>query len=74
MRWSNIKLIFLRELRDQLRDRRTLFMIMVLPILLYPSIGIGLAQFTSLFGGQKRHVVVVGSENLPEFPPLLADN
>src|SRR5439155_172651 len=27
MRWSIIRLIWLRELRDQLRDRRTLFMI-----------------------------------------------
>jgi len=27
MNWSNVKLIFLREVRDQLRDRRTLFTI-----------------------------------------------
>ena len=40
MSWSNIKLIFHREARDQLRDRRTLFMIAVLPILLYPLMGI----------------------------------
>ena len=32
MRWRIIRLIFRRELRDQLRDRRTLFMIVVLPI------------------------------------------
>ena len=25
MNWKNVKLIFLREFRDQLRDRRTLF-------------------------------------------------
>src|SRR5436309_3050550 len=30
MRWSIIRLIWLRELRDQLRDRRTVFMIAVL--------------------------------------------
>ncbi len=71
MTWSNIKLIFLRELRDQLRDRRTLFMIIVLPILLYPSIGIGLVQFTVLFVEQPRQVVVIGREHLPDFPPLI---
>ena len=27
MTFSNVKLIFVREVRDQLRDRRTLFMI-----------------------------------------------
>ncbi len=41
MRWSNLFVIFRREVRDQIRDRRTLFMIFVLPILLYPILGIG---------------------------------
>ena len=36
MRWSIVRLIWLREMRDQLRDRRTVFMIAVLPVLLYP--------------------------------------
>ena len=36
MNWSNVILILKREIRDQLRDRRTLFMIFVLPVLLYP--------------------------------------
>ena len=39
MNWSNVKLILTREIRDQLRDRRTLFMMFVLPILLYPLLG-----------------------------------
>jgi sodium transport system permease protein len=71
MSWSNIKLIFLREIRDQLRDRRTLFMIIVLPLLLYPSIGIGLVQFTVLFAEQPRQVAVRGTQYLPPFPPLI---
>ena len=41
LRWSNLKVIFGREVRDQIRDRRTLFMIFVLPILLYPMLGFG---------------------------------
>src|SRR5262245_589209 len=72
MNWANVKLIFHRELRDQLRDRRTLFMIVVLPLLLYPSIGIGLVQFTVLFAEQPRQVAVRGSEHLPPFPALIA--
>ena len=36
MFWTNVKLIYCRELRDQMRDRRTLFTIVVLPLLLYP--------------------------------------
>ena len=45
MRWSNLFIIFRREVRDQIRDRRTLFMIFVLPILLYPILGIGVIKF-----------------------------
>ena len=71
MSWSNVKLIFHRELRDQLRDRRTLFMVLVMPLLLYPGIGIGMIQFTVLFAEQPRHVIVRGREFLPEDPPLL---
>ena len=71
MRWSNVLVIFRREVRDQLRDRRTLFMIFVLPILLYPILGMGVLQFSAAFEQKPRTVVVVGAEFLPEAPPLL---
>jgi sodium transport system permease protein len=71
MRWSNVFLIFRREVKDQLRDRRTLFMIFILPILLYPFMGIGILQFSAAFEQKKRMVVVVGPEYLPAEPPLL---
>lgn len=56
MRWSIIRLIWLRELRDQLRDRRTLFMIVVLPLLLYPVLGVAVLQFA--FGFTERPSVI----------------
>src|SRR5947209_622158 len=70
MRWSIIRLIWLRELRDQLRDRRTLFMIAVLPILLYPVAGVGLMQLARGFLGQKNTVRIIGADNLPTASPL----
>ncbi len=70
-RWSNVWTIFRREVRDQVRDRRTLFMVFVLPLLLYPILGIGILQLSSTLGEKSRTVVVVGSENLPGRPPLL---
>ena len=72
MNWRNIKLIFLREVRDQLRDRRTLFMVAVLPLLLYPALGIGMVQLTLLFSEQSRTVVMLGSQHLP--PPRLVQD
>lgn len=66
----NIGLIFRREVADQLRDRRTLFMIAVLPVLLYPALGIGMVQMTVLFSEQLRTVVILGADQLPP-PPLV---
>ncbi len=73
MNWQNIRLIFLREVRDQLRDRRTLFMVAVLPLLLYPALGIGMLQMTLLFTEQPRTVVILGEKHLPQ-PQLLDGN
>ncbi|MFK7820664.1 MAG: ABC transporter permease subunit/CPBP intramembrane protease [Planctomycetaceae bacterium] len=67
----NVKLVFLREVRDQLRDRRTLFMIVVLPLLLYPSLGIGMFQMMTTFREQPREVLVLGVDHLPDEPQFM---
>ncbi len=71
LNWSNLYIIFRREVRDQVRDRRTLFMIFVLPILLYPMLGIGVIKFGAALEQKARVVVVVGAEFLSKAPPLL---
>ena len=68
MRWSIIRVIWLRELRDQLRDRRTVFMIVVLPLLIYPLGGLGLMQFAGGFLQKQSVVGVWGAEYLPPKP------
>lgn len=74
MTWRNIRLVFLREVRDQLRDRRTLFMITVLPVLLYPMLGLGIVQMMLLFSEQQRVVVILNADELPTEPALLDEN
>jgi sodium transport system permease protein len=69
MRWSIIRLICLRELRDQLRDRRTLFMIAVLPVLLYPLAGFGVMQLAMGFLQEQNTIGIQGAENLPPWSP-----
>jgi sodium transport system permease protein len=64
MRWSIVRHIWMRELRDQLRDRRTIFMIAVLPVLLYPVAGFGVMQLAVGFLSQKSVVGVAGTGNL----------
>ena len=66
MRWSIIRLIWLRELRDQLRDRRTILMIVVLPVLLYPVLGFAVVRF---FLPKPSVVGVCGWEYLPRPSP-----
>src|SRR5688572_21437523 len=65
MRWSIIRVIWLREMRDQLRDRRTAFMVVVLPLLLYPILGFGVLQFTLGYAQQTSTVGIYGVEHLP---------
>lgn len=74
MRWSIIRLIWLRELRDQLRDRRTLMMIAGLPLLLYPVLGFAVTQLARGFVEQPSPVgIVVGPGAMRDFPPRHPD-
>jgi len=54
----HIILLLQREIRDQLRDRRMLFMMFVLPLLLYPAMGVLFFQ-TSQFTRQTPSRVLV---------------
>jgi sodium transport system permease protein len=70
MRWSIIRLIWMRELRDQLRDRRTLFMIAGLPLLLYPVLGTAVLGFALGFRDRPSNIGVVratpGARDFPQ--------
>lgn len=62
--WSNVRLIMTRELRDQLRDRRTLFMIAVLPLLLYPLMGVLFTQMSQFMQEQPSRILIIGNQDL----------
>ena len=74
MNWLHVKLIFHREVRDQLRDRRTMFTICILPLLLYPLMGMVMMQVAQFHREQHVTIGVVGYENWPtDFPLILED-
>src|SRR4051812_40725393 len=73
MSWTNVKLIYCRELRDQMRDRRTLFTIFVLPLLLYPILAMLVFQVQQFRKEHPSKILVVGGEGLPSTPQLFAD-
>ncbi len=73
MNWNHIKLIFEREVRDQLRDRRTMFTIFFLPILLYPLMGIVMFEVAQIPKQNNVTIGVVGSEHIPTTIRLFED-
>lgn len=74
MNLHNVKLVYTREMRDQLRDRRTLFLIVVLPLVLYPLLGMSFFQLSQFLRNNASEVLLIGAEQLAEcdwLPPLV---
>ena len=71
MTWQNVRRILVREVRDQMRDRRTLFMIFVLPLMLYPLLGMSLMQVTQFIREQPTKVLLIGFQEPRDFPKLV---
>lgn len=74
MNWRNVRLIVAREVRDQLRDRRTVFMIAVLPLVLYPLLGMSMFQLAQFMQEKPSHVALVGAGEVlghADLPPLV---
>ncbi len=66
MRWKTVRTVLAKELRETVRDRRTLFMMLVLPTLLYPAILV-LVQQLAIFGqrqlsAEPARVAVAGAD------------
>ncbi len=66
-----------KEIKEILRDRRTLFMAIVFPLILYPLLIVGLIQATVVEAQhaerQKPLVVLAGSQSAPQFAKAFED-
>ncbi|MGL4344049.1 MAG: ABC transporter permease subunit/CPBP intramembrane protease [Cellulosilyticaceae bacterium] len=72
MRWYIIKQILKKELIDITRDKKTLFMMVILPILLYPLLMIGVTQImTVAMSSMEQKTVQIAIKG--EVNPLLAE-
>lgn len=72
MRWSTVRLIWAKELRDLFRDRRTVVLIFLLPVVLYPLLGFAGIALGILTAEQTTTIGVVGGEHLPPPRPTSA--
>ena len=71
MNLRTVKTVVRKELRETFRDRRTLFMMLVIPTLLYPALFVALEQL-ALFGQRRLEdqapaVAVAGAADVREF-------
>lgn len=71
VRFSTAFLVYMREMQDQLRDRRTLFTIIVLPLVLYPLLGSLLLQVAQFSKATETSLCLIGTERLPAQTPLV---
>nr|HPG17352.1 hypothetical protein [Opitutaceae bacterium] len=76
MNWHNVWTVFAKELRDTIRDRRTLISTLVLPMLAMPLIllGVGSVAYKSFAKAQAEvpQVAILGGESSPAVREALA--
>jgi len=68
--------VWRREVRDQLRDRRTLLVICVLPLMIYPMMGIAFFRLSQFMKQGDANIAMVGAEQLTSIGslPRLVEN
>lgn len=82
MNWRNIMVVFRKELKDSLRDRRTLFATIVLPIVMFPlmTLGFGTLAMQSVKKMQKEAqtqgstIMILGATNAPVISATLSNS
>ena len=69
MNWNNIFTIYLKELRDSLRDRRTLMSMIIIPALVMPLLTFGIGKVATTVISKARDeipsIVILGGEDSP---------
>src|SRR5947207_15452625 len=72
-----LKIVFLKELREMLRDRRSLAVMFGIPLLLYPLVAIGIATLGSQkkqeYTSQTAKIVITNAEDVPYLIHLMND-
>lgn len=69
MNWNNILTVYVKELRDSLRDRRTLLSTIIIPTLVIPLMVFGVGKVMSVVMNKAQEevsaVMIVGGEDSP---------
>jgi sodium transport system permease protein len=69
MNWNNIVTVYLKELKDSLRDRRTLLSTIIIPTLVMPALMFGVGKIAATVVSKAREeiprVMILGGEDSP---------
>ena len=72
MRLRKVKEIFRKEILDTLRDRRTILMMIVIPVLLYPALLILITEMTAAQQAKlEQRTVKIALKGVPDNSPLI---
>lgn len=78
MNWNNIITVYAKELKDSLRDRRTLMSMIIIPTFVMPALIFGVGKIaTTVFSKARSEipaVMVLGGETSPGVVAALADS
>lgn len=74
LRWRRSFPIFKKEMCDILRDRRTVFMAVIFPLILYPLLIIGIIQATLVHEAKTGHEVLIVAVAGARFAPGVVGN
>jgi sodium transport system permease protein len=69
MNWTNIATVYLKELKDMLRDKRTIRSMIIIPTLVMPALSFGIATIARKVDSANRaeipKVMILGGEDSP---------
>jgi len=77
MELKKVKIIFFKEMLDTLRDRRTLFAMILVPLILFPVLGLGFGSLATMVAEKTEKeiskITIIGSEYVPSLFPKLKE-
>src|SRR3954469_19957437 len=78
MNWKNILTVYLKELKDSLRDRRAIISIVVIPTLIMPALFFGVGKIAAGVVSKARQetpaIAIVGGEDSPDIVRSLKES
>lgn len=78
MNWRNVIVVYLKELTDSLRDRRTLLSMIIVPTLVMPTLAFVVGRIATKVVAGARHekpaIMVVGAAEAPGLATALAQS